>query len=209
MIKINLLGVSPPRGARLEGPSSPTSRLALIFICAMVIVLAIVGIFFKVWSGRVDQLKSQLAKEKVEQARLAGIRQENMRYQQQLAQLKRRKETIIQLDNSRTGPVHMMTALGNMVDRTSDLYLLSVTPVGNRLSIHGESNSVESIARFITVLKQSSAFGDVQLQQYYQDDQGSRLSYKFDLNCLYKPPSTSAATQATAPPGGRGQRATP
>ncbi len=53
-------------------------------------------------------------------------------------------------------------------------------------------------------LKRSTSFNDVQLRQYWEDDVANRLAYKFNLDCVYKPPVT---TPAAAPPAAPGRRA--
>ena len=83
-----------------------------------------------------------------------------------------------------------MDRLGDIANRSHDLYLLTVSPDGARVAIRGQSDSVASIANFIASLKNSPSFVDVQLRQYYQDDQNNRLSFKFNLDFAYKPPST-------------------
>src|SRR2546426_9287821 len=70
--------------------------------------------------------------------------------------------------------------------------------------------SVESIARFIAALKQSGSFEDVQLVRYYQDDQFNRMTFKFNLDVLYKlptPPTPAPAAQPAGAPGAPVRRA--
>jgi len=139
--------------------------------------------------------------EKREADRLAGIRAENQRYLAQQQQLERRTNTIQMLEASRVGPTDFMTTLGALVNRTNDLYLLTIAPAGARTVIQGQSNSVESIATFVGALKNSGNFDDVQLRQYFQDDQQNRLNFRFSIDCVYKVPSAAppAAPRGAAP----------
>jgi Tfp pilus assembly protein PilN len=202
MIKINLLGVARP-AARPAAPPPTAARQALIFVASLIVAFAVVGIFYKLWTAEIDKLNQRYAEEQREADRLKNIRLENQRYLQQRQQLESRINTIQMLQNSRVGPVDFMTALGNVVNRSSDLYLLTVAPEGARVGIHGQSNSVESIANFIANLKGSGSFDDVQLRQYFQDDQHNRISFKFHLDCVYKLPTAAspAAQPAAAAPG--------
>jgi Tfp pilus assembly protein PilN len=202
MIKINLLGVARPT-ARPAGPPPTAARQALIFVASLIVAFAVVGIFYKLWTAEIDKLNQRYAEEQREAERLKQIRVENQRYLQQRQQLESRINTIQTLQNSRVGPVDFMTALGNVVNRSNDLYLMTVTPEGARVGIRGQSNSVESIGNFIANLKNSGSFEDVQLRQYFQDDQQSRMSFKFQLDCVYKLPSAAppAAQPAAAAPG--------
>ncbi len=204
MIRINLIGVAPTPVAKPTGPPPTLARMLMVFVGSLIVAFVVVGVFWTLWSARVKDLQKEQAKQLAEQARLAAIQAENMRYLAQIRDLENRKNTTQTLLNSRVGPVELMTALGNTVNRTNDLYLLTVTPTGGRLAIHGQSNSVESIARFIASLKESGSFGDVQLQRYFQDDTYNRLSFKFDLDCVFR---SSAAAAAPPPPTAQGTAA--
>jgi type IV pilus assembly protein PilN len=199
MIKINLLGVAQPT-ARPAGPPPTVARQVLIFGISAVVCALVVLFFWRIWSTEIARLNEEKVKQQREAERLAQIRAENQRYLTQRQQLERRINTIQQLQQGRVGPVDMMIHLGNVVNRTNDLYLLTVSPEGARIAIRGQSNTVHSIANFIADLKNSGGFQDVQLRQYYQDDQFDRLSFKFNLDCAYQLP-------AVAPPPGAGQQA--
>ena len=198
MIKINLLGIGRPAAAR--APSAPLSGVqqALIFVGAAVVAFAVVGFFYTYWNRQINDLGQRLKKAKAEQARLAAIQAENQRYNQRLKDLEERINTIQMLQQSRLGPVDLMTALANTVNRTQDLYLLTAGMEGNRLALRGQAHSVESIANFLAALKESKGISDVQLRQYYQDDQQNRTTYKFNIDCAYT--LAPAASPAAAPP---------
>ncbi len=206
MIRINLLGVARA-AAKPAGPPPTAARQALIFVVSAVVAFGIVGFMWRYWSGEIERLNKKKADEQREADRLAQIRAENQRYMAQRQQLEQRINTIQQLQQSRVGPVDFMTVLGNIVNRSHDLYLLAVNPDGARVAIRGQSNSVESIANFIANLKSTGSFADVQLRQYYQDDQFDRLSFKFNLDCVYKLPSPPAAGPPAAAPAAPAQKA--
>jgi Tfp pilus assembly protein PilN len=205
MIKINLLGAAPPP---TPVPVAPTPLFQVAtFVGALVVCFAVVGLFYKVWSGAVTDLEKQKKDQEREQARLAAIKAENERYQKQIIQLEQRNNTIEMLQASRVGPVELMTTLGALVDRRNDVYLFSVAPAGERLVIHGQSNSVESMAEFMSALGHSGSFADVQLRQFYEDDVQGRVSYKFNLDCIYT--SSAAAAAAAQQAGAPAAKTTP
>ncbi len=201
MIKINLLGITPPPAAREVGPAPTPVRQALYFFVGAAVSGVVVFAFWWFWTSDIKKLNVELEKQKIEAQRLATIRAENQRYLAQIQQLQRRQTTIQQLANSRSGPVDLMINVGNVVNRADDLYVLTMVPEGARISIKGQANTVHSIANFITNLKGNTAFQDVQLRQYYQDDQFDRLSFKFNIDFAYKPPA------ATPPPSPGPQQA--
>lgn len=196
MIRINLLGIQEKKP---KGPSAPASvgRQAAIFVVSAVVAGGIVFFLWWIWSKQIADLNTKIEAEKREAERLAQIRAENQKYVAQRTQLERRITTIQALLNSKAGPVDFMTYLASVSTHNNDLYLLTVAPDGARVVIKGQSNSVESIANFIANLQGSGRFQDVQLRQYYQEDQFSRLAFKFNIDCVYKmPPAQPPAAQA-------------
>jgi hypothetical protein len=95
------------------------------------------------------------------------------------------------------------------VNRTRELYLLQVNPEGNLLHVRGQASGVPAIAQFIKALMDSPRFGDVELKQYYQDDQHGHINFKFNLDCAYVPPEKKESaggeksTMAALPPEGK------
>jgi Tfp pilus assembly protein PilN len=208
MIKINLLGVAaPPPTAAPRAPATVAFQVGT-FVGALIVCFLVVGVFYKVWSGAIENLQVELKKEKAEQARLAAIKAENLRYQREVKQLDQRINTIQALQASRVGPVQLMSALGNVVNKTHDVYLYAARTSTGRVVLSGQAGSVDSMATFLASLKNSGYFDDVQLRRFFQDDQGNRLRYKFDLDCVYKAPQPATAgapAGAPAQPGARAQ----
>jgi Tfp pilus assembly protein PilN len=200
MIKINLLGAAAPKPkARAVAQVSKAKQLGT-FLGALVVSFGIVGLVYLIWSSSVASLKVELKKQQAEQARLAAIKQENARYEHERSLLEQRIQTIQVLRTGRVGPTEFMNALGNVANRTpNDLYFFSVAPQGERVVIHGQAGSANSVAGLMTTMKTSGYFQDVQLRQFYEDDQQSLISYKFNMDCGYKSPSAAVSpTQASA-----------
>ena len=200
MIKINLLGAAAPKPkARAAAQVSKAKQLGT-FLGALVVCFGIVGVVYLIWSNSVASLNVELKKQQAEQARLAAIKQENARYEQERSLLEQRIQTIQVLRAGRVGPTEFMNALGNVVNRTpNDLFLFTVAPQGERVVIHGQAGSANSVAGLMATMKTSGYFQDVQLRQFYEDDQQSLISYKFNMDCAYKSPSAAVSpTQAGA-----------
>ncbi len=200
MIKINLLGVAPPPTRPAAGPPATRTFQVVTFVGALVVSFAIVGIIYRVWNSAVMELEQRLKQEKLRQAELAQVKAQNDRYQQRLQDLETRINTIQALQNGRVGPVELMTGLGTEVNRTADIYLYTMTTQGNRVVLRGQSSSVDSMANFMSYLKRSVFFDDVQLRQFYQDDQHNRLTYKFSLDFICKSPTLAGTTGQPATP---------
>lgn len=195
MIKINFLREEGAL-ALATGPAAtgfPPARQAAIFLGSLLVAFALTGAFYWFWNRQVSRLSQDLAAEQREAARLSAIQAENQRFQQRVNEAEKRLDTVHSLQSQRVGPVALMSALGDLVNRTTGLYLLTANAEGGRLAIQGQSDSVEAIVNFIGVLRHSGSFADVQFRQFFQDDQEKRLSFKFNLDCVYQP-SVAAPT---------------
>ena len=204
MIKINLLGTAPApsRMPSAGGAPAPMATQIIMFVVALLICFGIVGILYKVWSNQIALLETRRNQERIRRTELAAMKAQNEKYQQRLNDLETRINTIQALQSSRVGPVQLMSALGDVVNKTSDVYLYTVTPAGDRLQLKGESHTVDSMANFLAYLKNSGSFDDVQLEQFFQDDIKEHLAYKFTLSCLFKSPTGGASPTAGGAPGG-------
>lgn len=196
MIRINLIQrpVAPAEEQQKisDAPSLQTAHLKVLGGAAGAVFI-LVGLSYAYWNHQVNHLRQSLAMEKAQAARLAAIQTENQRYQAQLNQIRGRIQVIQGLQAARTGPKELMTQLADSVNRTKGLYLLTVDGSSGRIVMHGESDLVNSIADFLTALQQAGTFSDVHLRQLFEDDQNERASYKFDLDCLYKPTAPTPA----------------
>lgn len=205
MIKINLLGVAPPPTKAAAGPPATRAFQVVTLVGALIVSFAIVGFIHRIWTNQIAELDKRFNQEKFRQTELEVVRSQNAKYQQRLSDLETRINTIQALQSSRVGPVELMSALGSVVNRINDVYLYTAnTGAGDRLELKGQSGTVNSMANFLAYLKDSGAFDDVRLEQFYQDDQYNRLSYKFTMNCQFKSPSAAAAAGGAAPPGPAG-----
>ncbi|MGA2983752.1 MAG: PilN domain-containing protein [Terriglobia bacterium] len=206
MIKINLLGVAPPpsRVPSVGGSPAPKATQVVMLVGALIICFGIVGVIYKVWSNQIADLEKRQSQEKIRQTELAAVKSQNGKYQQHLKDLETRINTIQALQNSRVGPVELMSALGSIISKTNDVFLFSLAPTGERVQLRGQSGTIDSMTNFMAYLKNSGSFDDVQLEQFFQDDQKDRLTYKFTLNCQFKSPTGGISPTAGGAPAGPG-----
>jgi Tfp pilus assembly protein PilN len=209
MIRINLLGgpkvvaVTQPEGA----PGiSPTAIAAAVI--AFVVFGGGVGATYIYWSHQISTLKAQIDSLSREYTRLQTVKQQADQYLLEKNQYQQRIDTITGLQRSAKGPVELMQSVGYEADRTSDVYLESISTSGDRLTVNGTSISITSLANFLGSLDKNGNFTDVTLKQAYEDDLFKRTAYKFALDCEFKPLAPSAgatpgAGQPGTPAGGR------
>ena len=203
MIRINLLEGAIP--AVQPKPGAATSLPAKVFGATLLAAAVVVGAGYWYLDRQVTELGERLDAEKREAARLAAIQAENTRYEAQLRDIDRRIAAIQALENNRQGPSDLMTELGTIVNRITGLYLTSVSPREGRLVVSGLAGSVASIADFVAALRTAQDFQDVQLRQYFEDDREGQVNFRFNLDCVYKPPSAAVpSAPAAGPPARRG-----
>lgn len=210
MIRINLLeGAAPTEWEGKPEETSPAFGVE-VFAGALLAAAVVVGVLYWVLDRQVTKLSQQLEAEKREAARLAAIQAQNLRYQDELMDIHRRIAAIQELQDSRQGPSQLMTVLGTAVTRAPGLYLLSVAPKDQRLVINGASGSVAAIADFVTALGTVASFQDVNLHEYFEDDQQGRINFKFSLDCVYNPggPLPQVPTKEARPGPSRAARGT-
>lgn len=208
MIKINLLGAAPPPPKPVGAPSTAIVMQVVVFLGALIICFGIVGVIYRLWSRKVADLQQTRSREKLRETELAAVKAQNAQYRLHLQDLETRINTIQALQASRVGPVELMSSLGNVVNESNDVYLYTLVPLAGRYQLKGQSGTVDSMATFMASLKKSGSFNDVRLEQFYEDDQHERLTYKFTLSCEFVSAaagSTPAAGGAPAGPGGPGR----
>jgi Tfp pilus assembly protein PilN len=202
MMRINLLGGPKVVAAAAAGPAAVASSAIIISAVTLVALGLASAIAFFVLRGQIQDLDTKIKAQETEKLRLAGVKAQAEAYEKTLNDLQQKKDTVDALARSRVGPVELMRALGVTATRSSDLYLKSVGHSGERLVIQGQSNTVESIANFIAQLEQSGSFDDVKLRQSFQNDKGTRTSFDFNVDCVFKSSASPGPETPAAQPGG-------
>jgi Tfp pilus assembly protein PilN len=207
VIKINLIQ-APVEQLNLKVGRVRSFELnnGIYALASVVICFGVLSLLYWSWNHEISGLNAKIGAARLDAARLAGIEAQNSKYTNELAQIENHIVVIEALESNRTGPQELMTKLGNAVDGVNGVYLLSVKSGGGQLTIDGQSNHINAIADFISALENDPSFQRVDLQQLFEDDQKSQVSFKFDLVCLYSPPvETAASLSAVAPAAGSGR----
>jgi Tfp pilus assembly protein PilN len=198
MIRINLLG-GPKAAPEAAGPAAVAPGAIIVAVAVLVALGLVSALSYFVVEKDIQNLDTQISEQKREQARLAGIKAQAVSYLRTLNELKLQKDTVDALAKSRVGPVELMRALGVTATRDNDLFLNTVTNQAGHLAIEGTSGSITAVADFLGNLQKSGAFDNVQLRQSFQNNKGSRLSYNFSIDCVFKPSSSAQEAPAGAP----------
>lgn len=202
MIRINLLeSEKAKKGAPAaplvsEGDRSSTFQPALI--CLVILVLAVAGnvFYFYRLNREATQLQVDLAAVNVEYSRLSQIK---LRYEDLTRQrdaYKKRVDVIDELRARQKGPVALLSAVGDTVQQTHQVWLSSMTDEGNAVNLKGRALNVHAVADLMNNLQATGYFSAIEIKTSYQDEKFHDLqAFVFELTCEKK-----VAAQAPAAP---------
>jgi type IV pilus assembly protein PilN len=204
MIRINLLGQARPKAAKQTVPLEATVQI-LLFGAAVVVAAAVLFVVYMSQNKQLDQAKGRIRELQTEKASLQQIKSDVDKFESQSAILQQRIDVIETLQKNRSGAQDLLQMVANTVVRVDALWLTSITRSGNALDIQGEAGSINSVANFITELKRSGYFTDVEIKEAKENDLRPAVqTYGFSMSVTIAPQQngtpTTQATGATQPP---------
>lgn len=208
MIRINLLGQVRPKTSR--GPAIPLeSSLRLILFVASLLVAAVV--LYAMYHQKQTELvgiESHITSLQAEMTRLQQVKAEVQQYEQQKTVLQERIDVIEQLQANRSGGQQLLEMVAVTVEHSNDLWLTSMTRNGNSLDLTGEAVSINALANFVTQMKRSGYFDNIDMKQASENDlvKGAQ-TFGFTMSAEITPtkPAGASATQAAAAPARPGK----
>lgn len=193
MIRINLLGRARPKAARQAVPLEAT--LQVVFL-AGALVLAF-GVLYYHWHSmntEAVEVHTHIQKQVGEKARLENLKTQVDEFERQKGILQQRINVIEELQRNRTGDQELLDALANTVSRTDTLWLTSLDRKGNVLTLQGAAGSINAVANFITQLKHSGYFDQVEIKESVQDTKSADVqTFNFVLTAQFALPQFKAA----------------
>jgi len=192
MIRINLLGQARPKAQRRAVPLEATLQL-LFFVLALALGLGFLGIDYWQLSNKVKAVQTDIDQKKQQKAQLEQIKQQVDAFERQKNLLQQRIDVIEQLQRNRTGGQELLDAVANTVSRTETLWLTSISMKGSELSIGGTAASINAVAEYITQLKRSGYFTQIDIKAVKQNDNSDVQLFDFTLTALFAPPGTTPA----------------
>jgi Tfp pilus assembly protein PilN len=198
MIRINLLGRARPKAARQAVPLEAT--LQIVFFALSLVVAG--GILYYDWHSMTQQsaeVRSQIQRLNGEKARLEQLKAQVEGSEKQRVVLQQRINIIEELQRNRTGGQELLDALANTVSRTDTLWLTSLQRKGNGLTLQGSAGSIVAVANFITQLRRSGYFDQIEIKDSQQDDKITAVQmFNFTLNAQFALPQALPAVQPTS-----------
>ena len=197
MIRINLLGRTRPKAARSAVPLEATLQLVFLAV-ALILGFGLLYIHYWQMDKEDKQLLAHIQKQMGEKARLEQIKQQVDNFEKQKAILQQRISVIEELQRNRTGGQELLAAIANIVSRTDTLWLTSVDRKANTLTINGSAGSINAVANFITQLKRSGYFQQVEIKESHQDESNKAVQiFLFSLTAQFALPGSPGAPAST------------
>jgi Tfp pilus assembly protein PilN len=193
MIRINLLGRARPKTARQAVPLEAT--LQVVFLAgALVLTFGVLYYHWHSMNTETVEVRTHIQKQVGEKARLEQLKAQVDEFERQKVVLQQRINVIEELQRNRTGDQELLDALANTVSRTDTLWLTSLDRKGNVLTIQGAAGSINAVANFITQLKHSGYFDQVEIKESIQDTKGADVqTFNFILTAQFALPQFKAA----------------
>jgi Tfp pilus assembly protein PilN len=198
MIRINLLGQARPKATKQAVPLEATVQLIFLLV-AIGLAIAVLGISYIQDKKQLDDTNNRITALRAEKANLEQIKIQVEQFERQKAVLQQRIDVIETLQRNRTGGQELLTMVANTVVRVDSVWLTSLQRTQDALNIEGEAGSINAVANFITQLKRSGYFDNVEITEAKEDDivKGTP-TFGFKMTAAV-PPSTPASTQGAQP----------
>ena len=203
MIRINLLGRARPKAVRQAVPLEAALQLGLL-VAALVFSFGLLSIHYWQMDKEDKQVLSHIQKQRGEKARLKQLKQQVENFEKEKAVLQQKISVIEELQRNRIGGQQLLDAIANTVGRTDTVWLNSVDRKGDVLSINGSAGSIDAVANYITQLKRSGYFQQVEIKESHQDTSNKAVQlFTFTLTAQFAPPgaTSASATTPTSVPG--------
>src|SRR3984957_19475478 len=195
MIRINLLGRARPKAARQAVPLEATLQVVFLF-AALLLAFGVLFYHSHSMNAEAAEVRVHIQKQMGEKAHLEQLKIQVDKFEQQKAVLQQRINVIEELQRNRTGDQELLDALANTVTRTDTLWLTSLDRKGNALTIQGAAGSINAVANFITQLKHSGYFDQVEIKESQQDQKSSDVqTFNFTLTAQFALPQLPTVAQ--------------
>ena len=199
MIRINLLGQARPKAAKTAVPVEATMQ-ALMAIFALAAAIVVLGIIYYNQTNQYNKAEARITALKAEKASLQQVKQDVTRFESQKSTLQQRIDVIETLQKNRSGGQDLLQMVANTVVRVDELWLTSLTRTGNSIDVQGEAGSISAVANFITQMKRSGYFDDVEIKEAKENDVRPGVeTFGFSMSANINPAGIAAASGQPQP----------
>ncbi len=195
MVRINLLPV------RISKKKEAGKQQLAAIAAVLVLGLAANWIWASARSGDLADREKKMARTRADIAQLDRIIGEVKSLRAQQQELKAKLDVLDKLKQGRTGPVKMLDDLATLMPKR--LWLKKMEEKAGKVTFQGTASSIDDVSLFMTALKGSRFFGDVELKKTTAKVEAGYRVTEFDIaaSARYTPVIEAAAGSATDPAG--------
>ena len=194
MIRINLSGAARPKGKRAaaatpefagEGPSP-----VVFVLIGLVLIVAINGGAWWYLTGQAKSLETKMAAADKQYQDLQATKARVDQKQKLADDIKRRTDVIDKLRKEQSGPVELLSTVGDTINSTDAIWLATMKDDGSNLNLEGVAFSPHAVANLMANLKRTGYFRSVELKEAIQDETVKDMqAFNFTIICEKKPKS--------------------
>lgn len=182
MIRINLAPTTARRrGIRLALPSP---NLGMLFGLVYLVAALGVGAYWWSLSATESRLTAEVDRASKELATLKATIGQGAKVKEQAAELRKRVQVIDELTKNQTRPIQLLDAFVDVVPR--DLWITGFEDRGSSLRVTGSASSPTAVADFMSNLRTSGKFKDVDLVVSRQDLAKTPSPVTFEITCRFE-----------------------
>ncbi len=155
MIRINLQAVDRPTKKKKVAAAPGTVQAYLLLAILGGGALLVCAAAYLYMSGQIRELDSKIAAAEQRQRELQAIKKQVDELEQKRATFQRKVDLINRLQAEQQGPVHLLDEISKGLP--DFVWLTGMEQTGNQIRFNGQSNSLTSVADFITARQQAGA----------------------------------------------------
>lgn len=181
MIKINL---APPRERKGFSIALPSFNLGILFGILSVVAIVAIGGYWWTLSGERERLERDVAIATQQLETLKAAIAEGNKYKAERDDLEKRIAAIDELTKNQPRPIYLMDAVADAIPR--DLWITSTSERDQQLRFNGTAFSSTAVSDFMSNLRSSGKFKDVDLVVARQDINKVPRLVTFEIVCRFE-----------------------
>lgn len=181
MIKINL---APPRERKGISIPMPSFNLGVLFGILAIVAVLVIGVYWRALQGQREQLQRDIAIATKQLETLKAAIAEGNKYKAQRDDFERRLAAIEEITRHQPRPIYLLDAVADVVPR--DLWITTTSERDSLLRFNGTAFSTTAVADFMSNLKSSGKFKDVDLVVARQDINKVPRTITFEIVCRFE-----------------------
>ena len=183
MIRVNLLGLPKPKKKRGAAVSFEGGKTLGILGVVLLLVAGVEYFHYGQLQKTDLELTLKIQTLQAEKTRLEGIRSDYEKFSRQKELLQKRIGIIEGLKAKQAGPMNLLNTLATTVTHTDTLWLTNFDQAGQKITIEGVALSAKAVADFLTQLKESKAFSEMDLKETFQEPAAKDIPrFNFTVN---------------------------